>query len=302
MDDPLHAGEPAPLLPDKRGELPSIRLASEHSSLEVVAQGAHVIDWTIPGAPPVLFLSPASGFIPGKAIRGGVPLIFPWFGPKPGDSRAAQHGFVRARDWVLESESIDEEGTCKVALTLADDAQSLAAWPHAFSARFVAIAGRQLRLALEIRNSGASPFTFEAALHTYLAVSDVRRIRLRGLENTEYLDKVDGGAKRREGAAPIALSGETDRIYLATSSPCSVDDPDWNRRIVIAKSGSCSTVVWNPWLEKARAMGDLGESNWSGMVCVETANAAEDARTLAPGESHVLEAVITVSHRTNPSD
>ena len=280
--------------PLARGALSAICLAGEHSSLEVVVQGAQVIDWTIPGTPPVLFLSPTSGFMPGKAIRGGVPLIFPWFGPKPGDSRALQHGFARVHDWTLQSASVDAHGNCVVAMTLTDDARTRVEWSHAFGARFVASAGRALRLVLEICNTGASPFTFEAALHTYLAVSDVRRIRVRGLENADYLDKVGGGVRRREGAAAIAFTGETDRVYLATTSECTVEDPGWRRRIIISKSGSHSTVIWNPWLDKARAMADLGESAWTGMVCVETANAAEDARTLASGAVHVLETVIAV--------
>lgn len=182
-----------------------------------------------------------------------------------------------------------------VAMTLTDDARTQEMWPHAFAARFVASAGRRLRLTLEIQNTGTSAFTFEAALHTYLAVSDVRGIRVMGLENTDYLDKVDGGARRREGDAAIAFSGETDRVYLDTTSECIVNDPGWNRRIIVAKSGSRSTVVWNPWIDKARAMGDLGESAWTSMICIETANAAEDARTLAAGASHVLETVITVA-------
>ena len=276
-----------------RGKLSALRLAGAHSTLQVALQGAHVIDWTIPGTPPVLFIRPTSGFLPGRAIRGGVPLVFPWFGPKPGDPRAAQHGFARVRDWTVKSAAVDPDGTCVVAMTLADDERTRAAWPHAFGARFVVSAGRQLRLALEIRNTGATPFTFEAALHTYLAVSDVRRIRVRGLDNTGYLDKVGGSVRRRGGAAPIAFTAETDRVYLDTTSACTVEDPDWKRRIVIAKSGSRATVVWNPWSEKARAMEDLGDA-WTGMVCIETANAADDARTLAPLTSHVLEAIIAV--------
>lgn len=277
-----------------RGELSVFRLAGAHSTLEVALQGAQVIDWTIPGTPPVLFISPKSGFLPGTAIRGGVPLVFPWFGPKPGDPRAAQHGFARVGDWTLESASVEAGGACVMAMTLADDERTRAVWPHAFGTRFVVSAGRQLRLGLEIRNTGASPYTFEAALHTYLAVSDVRRIRVHGLENTDYLDKVGGAVRKREGAAPITFTGETDRVYLDTTSACTVEDPDWKRRIVVAKSGSRSTVVWNPWIEKARTMGDLGEAAWTGMVCIETANAAVDARTLAPRACHVLEAIIAV--------
>lgn len=274
-----------------RDELSLLRLSGTQSSLEVSPQGAHLTGWTIHGAPPVLFLSPGSAFQRGRAIRGGVPLVFPWFGPRAG---AAQHGFARVRDWDLEASSVGPDGTCAVAMTLTDDENTRAAWPHAFHARFVAAAGRELRMALEIRNTGAAGFTFEAALHTYLAVSDVRRIRVHGLENTAYLDKVDGGARKREGGAPLALTGETDRVYLDTTSACAIEDPHWNRCIIVAKSGSRSTVVWNPWSEKARAMADLGEAAWPGMVCIETANVGDDARTLAPGHLHVLEAVITV--------
>lgn len=286
--------DPAAISSLSRGELSVFRLAGAHSTLEVAPQGAQVIDWTIPGTPPVLFVSPNSSFLPGRAIRGGVPLVFPWFGPKSGDPRAAQHGFARVRDWTVESASVEPDGTCVVAMAFADDERTRAAWPHAFGARFVVSAGRQLRIALEIRNTSVSPFTFEAALHTYLAVSDVRRIRVRGLENTDYLDKVGGAVRKLEGAASITFTGETDRVYLDTTRVCTVEDPDWERRIVVAKSGSRSTVVWNPWIEKAGTMGDLGEAAWTGMVCVETANVGDDARTLAPLASHVLEAIIAV--------
>ena len=288
------SSDPAAISSLSRGELSVFRLAGAHSTLEVAPQGAQVIDWTIPGTPPVLFVSLNSSFLPARAIRGGVPLVFPWFGPKPGDPHAAQHGFARVRDWTVESASVNPDGTCVVAMTLADDERTRAAWPHAFGARFVVRAGRQLHLALEIRNTGASAFTFEAALHTYLAVSDVRRIRLHGLENTGYLDKVGGTVRKREGAAPITFTGETDRVYPDTTSACTVEDPDWKRRIVVAKSGSRSTVVWNPWSAKAGTMDDLGGAAWTGMVCVETANVAADARALAPLACHVLEAIIAV--------
>jgi glucose-6-phosphate 1-epimerase len=287
-------GDTAAINSSSRGELSVLRLSGAQSTLEVSPQGAHLTGWTIPGTPPVLFLSPDAVFARGKAIRGGVPLVFPWFGPKAGDSRAAQHGFARVRDWTLQAASVEPDGACTVAMTFADDERTQAAWPHAFHARFVASAGRDLRMALEIRNTGAADFAFEAALHTYLAVSDVRRIRLHGLENAAYLDKVDGGVRKREGSAPFTFTGETDRVYVDTTGACSIEDPGWSRRIVVAKSGSRSTVVWNPWEEKARAMADLGGAAWTGMVCIETANAGDDARTLVPGASHVLEAVVTV--------
>ena len=278
----------------QRGELATLRLAGELSTLEIALQGAQVIDWTRPGTPPVLFLSPHSTYAPGKSIRGGVPLVFPWFGPRAGEPAAPQHGFARARIWRLRSASVLRGGACGVSMRTADDESTRAPWPHAFASVFSASADRQLRMALEIRNTGNAAFSFEAALHTYLCVSDVRRVDVRGLENTEYIDKVDRGVRKREGNVPIAFTGETDRVYQDTASDCVVEDPGWKRRIVVSKSGSRSTVVWNPWKDKSRAMGDLGEDGWTGMLCIETANAFGDARTLAPGETHVLEAVIAV--------
>lgn len=276
------------------GGLKVLRLAGATSGLEVALQGAQVVEWIRDDARPVLFVSPNSGFAPGKAVRGGVPLIFPWFGPKAGDSAAPQHGFARARDWRLRGVAVVPGGECRVTLALEADDGTRGAWPHEFKAKFSACAGEDLRLTLEVRNSGTSAFSFEAALHTYFAVSDIRNVSVRGLENAVYIDKVAAGERQRAGDSPISFRGETDRVYLDTDATCTIDDPDWKRRIVIAKSGSRSTVVWNPWIDKARTMSDLGDPAWTGMLCVETANAADDARTLAPGEAHVLEARIAV--------
>lgn len=136
--------------------------------------------------------------------------------------------------------------------------------------------------------------TFEEALHPYFAVSDVRQVRIRGLEGVSYLDKTAAMARKPGEAEPIAIAAETDRVYLGTSGPVAIEDPGWHRRIVIGKSGSSTTVVWNPWIAKAKTMPDFGEDEWIEMVCVESANAADDAITLAPGATHVMAATIEV--------
>lgn len=289
----------SPISQTRRDELDVVTHASANGSLEVALQGAHVFDWRPAGsAHPVLFLSPRSLFRRGKAIRGGVPVCFPWFGPKAGDPAAPQHGFARTSAWQLVAAEATGEGTARVALDFSDDATTRTAWPHAFAARLEIHAGARLALALTVRNTGADRFTFGAALHTYLAVSDVRAIRLRGLEGARVLDKVGGHMiERREGGDPISFSGETDRVYLDTAASCTIDDPGWNRRIHVSKTGSRSTVVWNPWTEKARALADLGEDAWPGFLCVETCNAADDVVTLAPGASHTLGAEIQVEPR-----
>jgi glucose-6-phosphate 1-epimerase len=278
-----------------RDQLPIMQATGKYSRIAVALQGAHLIDWTPANSAPVLFLSPLTAFTSGKAIRGGVPLCFPWFGPKAGDPHAMQHGFARGRDWSLERAEVDSTGTACLAFSLVPDNTTRAAWPYEFSARTLIRAGQDLTITLEIRNTGLTPFTFGAALHTYLSVSDVRQIAVRGLEDTTFLDKVGGtSVLRRDGQTPLTFTGETDRIYLDTTATCIVEDPVWRRRIHISKSGSRSTVIWNPWTAKASAMADLGEESWPGFVCVETCNAGDDTITLRPDATHRLIAQIHV--------
>lgn len=277
-----------------RGELPAIRLAGRSSALEIAPHGAHVLGWEPVGTRPVLFLSPRSLFAPGKAIRGGVPLVFPWFGPKAADPQAPPHGFARVRPWTVASTRVEADGTAFVVLNLTEDEETRKAWPHAFAARLTARAGRELHVALEVRNTGQTSCTFEAALHTYFAVSDVRHIQVQGLANTEYSERYGPPGRQREKEGGITFAGEVDRLYFDTTGPCTIGDPEWKRRILIAKSGSRTTVVWNPGETKGRAVADLGDPAWKDFVCVETANAGPDAVTLAPGAMHVLAATISV--------
>jgi len=179
-------------------------------------------------------------------------------------------------------------------MVLGDDEPTRSAWPHAFAVRYTIRAGRELQLALEVRNPGDAAFTFEAALHTNFAVSDVRHVAVHGLEHAEFIERYGATGRQRPGAAPITFVGEVDRTYLDTTGTCIITDPAWKRRIVVAKSGSRTTVVWSPGAEKARAMADLGDPAWTGFVCVETVCAGDDAVTLASGATHVLSATIAV--------
>lgn len=279
-----------------REQLTVLAANTAAGSLAAAQQGAHVYAWQpASDSRPVLFLSPRSHFAPGKAIRGGVPLCFPWFGPHASDPRAPQHGFARTATWAIDESVTETDGTMRLAFGLRSTPATRDVWPHAFEARFTVRAADSLRLALEVRNTDTSPFTFGAALHTYLAVSDVRHIAVHGLEDTPFLDKVGGDTvPRRQGPGPLTFSGETDRIYLPTTATCVVEDAAWARRIHVAKAGSRSTVVWTPWTDKARAMSDLGEDAWPGFVCIETCNAADDTVTLAPGERHTLSTTLSV--------
>ncbi len=251
----------------------------------VYLHGAHVAGYEPAGHEPVLFMSASSGFTAGKAIRGGVPVCFPWFGPHATDQSAPSHGPARTTEWQVHSTSVDQ-GAATIELV---------ATFEPFEIHHRVTFGRELSMTLDVRNLSQSPATFEAALHTYLNVSDVTQIYIAGLEQTEYLDKVDGGQSHNQGDAPITFVGETDRVYIDTQSTCVLTDPAYGRRITIAKSGSDSTVVWNPWAEKAEALADLGDDDWPGMACIETANAGPNKVTLGTGETHSMNATISLA-------
>lgn len=251
---------------------------------DVCTQGAHVARW-LSGGRDVLFLSRRSRFERGQAIRGGVPVIFPWFGDDPEGLGRPAHGFARRMTWNLVEKRLEAEAL-HVALELSDDAGTRALWPHAFGLRLEAELGAALTLTLRVENRDGAPLRFETALHTYLAIGDVRRATLSGLAGATFLDKLDGGRRHREGRAPLAFTGEIDRVYVDTGATCTLEDPVLGRTLTVEKEGSRSTVVWNPWVEKAARLADMADDEWPAMLCVESGNVADDRVTLAPGATH----------------
>ena len=265
------------------------------ATARVYLQGAHVTHYQPRGAAPVLFTSAASHFAPGKPIRGGVPIVFPWFGPHPADKSLPAHGWARTRPWTLRHAGVERD-TVHIVLSLgagavrdADTWQPVDGWVLTYTVSV----GPDLRLDLNAFNATAGPMRFEAALHTYLSVTDVREVAVEGLDGRTYLDKVDA-QQRKTQSGPIRITGETDRVYVNTPDAVTVHDPAAGRRIVVEKTGSATTVVWNPWVEKAKKMPDFGDDEWPRMLCVETANAAENAVTVPPHKSHSTRATVRV--------
>ena len=288
---------PAGVTSPAASPLPRLDVATPQATAQIYFHGAHLAAWQPSHAgAPVLWMSGHSLFRADKPIRGGVPICFPWFGPHREDPTAPAHGFARLSPWTLCDAGESADGAVTLTFQLEDDNAS-PVWPHHVHADLRVSIGSTLRLDLDVQNLDTVPFSFEAALHTYLTVSSIDRIAVSGLEHTEYLDKVAGLARRRQAAEPIAFTAETDRLYLNTSSSCVVEDPGLARRITIAKEGSHSTVVWNPWIDKAKSMADFGDDEWRGMVCVETANVGDAAVTLRPGDRHRMTAIITVEPR-----
>ena len=262
---------------------------------EIYLYGAHVTGWQPRGARPVLWMSGHSLFEPGRPIRGGIPICFPWFGPHPADASRPPHGFVRLVPWTLERVVRDALDTITVALSLDVPADREPSWPHAVRLTLEARFGTELAVALGVENVGPTACPVQEALHTYFAVGDIRQVAIEGLAGTTYVDKLRGGERAVQDAAPIRFAGETDRPYLGTGATTTIVDPAWARRIAVGKRGSRTTVVWNPWIAKARAMPDFGDDEWPGMVCVEAANALDDALALAPGARHTLETVVRLA-------
>lgn len=254
--------------------LPAIALrAPDGASARVTLHGAHVLSWQPAAAggqagEEQMFLSPRALFAEAQPIRGGVPVVFPQFsgrGPLP------KHGLVRTRAWQLRHSGVD--GSDAVArLVLEDDARTRAAWPHAFALELeVRVGGDSLSMALSVRNPGASPLSFTAALHTYLRVDDLERLRLQGLENQPYWDAVRDLETRQDGQ-PLSILGEVDRVY--GSAPPVLSLQDGSRRLSVAQQGFVDTVVWNPGPQKCAALADMEPHGYRQMLCVEAGQVA----------------------------
>ncbi len=261
---------------------------------ELILQGAHITSWVPAGQQPVLWLSQKSNFEKGKPIRGGVPICFPWFGPNTNDSTAPAHGTARLVDWQVIATELKKDGAIEIGLNVL-----IAPFVLSYRVEF----GRVLKMTLntELPTNATSRHSFEDALHTYFAVSDIRSISIAGLEKTAFIDKVDGASLKAASGTPYEFSGETDRVYVDTLADCLLKDEGWNRVIRVAKSGSVSTVVWNPWIDKSKRMADFGDDEWPEMVCIETANVGSGRIELSPGESHSTTAIVSVEMHGNHS-
>jgi glucose-6-phosphate 1-epimerase len=276
------------------GGLTLAKIATDAATAEIYLQGAHVARWQPASAEdPVLFMSAKSHFAEGKAIRGGVPLVFPWFADRTGGLPGGAHGFARTMEWEVVATERRKEGVALSFKLLPNQTTRDLGFDH-FVLVYEVVVGERLTLALEVENVGDSPLTFEEALHAYYSVSDVRQIEVGGLGDTDYLDRAHQAVRKHQAAGTIRFAGETDQLHLNTQAAVTIFDPKWKRRIVIEKRGSNSTVVWNPWIEKAARLADFGDDEWPHMVCVEPANAAENAVTVAPGATHTMGMTVRV--------
>ncbi len=241
----------------------------------------------------MLFLSSQSRFEDGRAIRGGVPVCFPWFGGKANDPQAPAHGFVRTKAWQLESIA-QAKGTVTVSMFTESDAGTKKWWPAEFRLTHRVTFGSELSLELAATNTGTMPLRFEEALHAYYRVGDVEKARVRGLDGVHYSDKTDSNREKVQDG-DIAIVSETDRVYQNNRGPIEITDTVLHRRIVVKKENSRTTVVWNPWVQKALSFSDFAKDEWKEMICVEACNTADLAVDLGPGQEHRMKALVAVT-------
>ena len=260
---------------------------------EVHDQGGQVTRWAPAGAAPVLYVSTAARYEQGRPIRGGVPVCWPWFGPGRGGGLEPAHGFVRTAVWERVS-AVEEEGVLVATHRITSEQATSPHWPHTYSLDLVSRLGETLELTLTTTNTGDSAFVVEEALHAYLAVGDVRQVMLEGLDGRSFFDKVAGTEKVQTG--PVEFAGETDAVFR-TSEPVTVVDPVLDRRLVVSTQGAANVVVWNPWSQKAAGVPDIGDDDWPGFLCVEGANAFENAVSVEPGASHAMTYRVAVEAR-----
>jgi glucose-6-phosphate 1-epimerase len=280
-------------------EITAIEVDTALATASISLMGGQVLTWHPKSQQePVLWVSKLAQYVPGKAIRGGVPICWPWFGAHPSDSHLPGHGFARVVQWEVASTNIDGSGVVEVELTLAesDSLEELrpSDWPASVSLSANIRIGEKLEITITTTNNSEREIRLTEGLHTYFYVSDIENVRVLGLDDCEYVDLTDGN-QRRQQSGPIVFEGELGRIFVNCDNTSVIEDRKLARAIQVAGAGSRSIAVWNPWLETSSKMSDLGKEGWRSMVCVETANALENAVLIKPGQHHTTKVIYSVT-------
>lgn len=265
-------------------------------SIEILLYGATVLSWKDASGDEKLWLSEGAKLDGTKAVRGGIPLVFPVFGTAPdheATSKLPQHGFARNSRWEFLGKSTSESSSNSVKLDFGLSSENLdeaarQLWPYKFGLLYSVTLDREsLKTALVITNEGDVPFEFQTLLHTYFRIKDISSVQIAGLEDSPYVDKVDAAKAKTQSSDPVAFSGETDRVYTPAKGP--------SHPVVISEGGAAKfsivrdnlddVVVWNPWVDKAAGMGDFEpKDGWKNMVCAE-AGAVSSWQKLEKGDA-----------------
>lgn len=272
-----------------KGGLQMIEINTTKSSSVISTHGAHALSFIPKGEKDLFWMSEATFFEKGKAIRGGIPICFPWFGPHLTDKTKPQHGFARLSEWSVDEVQESDTDSISITLSLTETESSLAYWPHPFKAQAKFIIGETFELHLKVTNTGSTAFEYSDALHTYFNISNISSITIEGLQNESYYEGF-GTELKKQTDEQLIFTGETNRRYVTHAGDVLINDPGYHRKISVKKKGSRVSVVWNPAEATAKTMTDIHHDGYKTFVCVEPANAYPgiDMITLAPGAEHTI--------------
>ncbi|WP_210458943.1 D-hexose-6-phosphate mutarotase [Vibrio crassostreae] len=266
-----------------------VRVIHDKANAAISLFGGHVVSFQPQGQEDLIWMSQQAKFDGKTALRGGIPVCWPWFGR----IAAPAHGFARSSEWQLVEHRESEAGVI-VSLGLKPSEETLAVWPHQFDARLNVEIGEQLKVTLDVKNTDSQPWTFSGALHTYLNVADIHNTTTTGM-GAEYIDSLQG-SKICQGGDELVLTDTIDRVYTQPETQIFVADKKLDRTLTVENHGHNSAVLWNPWAEGATGMGDMQDDGYLTMLCVEStlhAPSLEAGKTLQPGENHQLITVIS---------
>ncbi|NLI84549.1 MAG: D-hexose-6-phosphate mutarotase [Propionibacterium sp.] len=273
--------------------LAGIKVDTPAATGVIYFNGAHIAAWTPAGQHPVLWLSDQAILEPGKAIRGGIPLLWPWFGAGDDGQHTPMHGIARVSTWNLLRAKVSPAGTANIVLGLdgaAVDPGLAPDLPRDYRLELHISMGKTLIVQLVVF-AGDSELFFEDGLHSYFAVGDIHKTRIEGLDGAAYSDRLTDGCATQQGA--VSFEGETDRIYESRETLRIIDD-EWNRTLLIEKVGSAQSVIWNPWIAKAAATPDLGNDDWQEFVCAEAVNVRDQSVNVEPDGRHLISQTISI--------
>lgn len=267
-----------------------VRVIHDKATAGIALHGGHVVSFQPEGQPDLIWMSDAAVFDGKAALRGGIPVCWPWFGrlANPG------HGFARTSEWQLIEHSENEHGVI-VTLGLAHNDATMAIWPYHFSVRLHVEVSEQLTVSLEITNTDEKAWVFSGALHTYLNVADITQVTTTGM-GSEYIDSLQD-AKVCHGGETLVLTDTIDRVYTQPEAQVYVQDPVLQRTLIVENSGHNAAVLWNPWAQGAASLSDMTDEGYKTMLCVEStlhAPCLAAGKTLQPGEQHVLATTLSM--------
>ncbi|MGQ8336030.1 D-hexose-6-phosphate mutarotase [Sunxiuqinia sp. A32] len=276
---------------EMEGELPFISISNKYAQADICLYGAHVMSFAPYNGMDLLWMSPGSFLEEGKAIRGGIPVCFPWFGPHKSNSEKPQHGFGRLMFWDVAETRSEPNGETYIRMQLESSEQTKNLWPHDFRAEMIFTVGAKLITTLKVSNTSTEAFVYGCALHTYYSISAIDHIAIEGLQGTTYYNQLNSEHATQEESS-LKIQEPLTRHYLNTESPVVISDPAFRRRISVQKAGSKVTTVWNPGKETTKAIQDIPNDGYEAFVCVEATNAFDYCISLNPGETHETSAII----------